>query len=355
MPRTSKKKPVTRKEQLVSIVKRPVTALRVQTASFMKRRPHRSFRMTRRRDYSRSLQLPGYIAFTHSVNKTLLGHKKLFIWLAVIYAVLMTILVGIGSQETYNTLATTLQDTGSEVFQGNLGQIGQAVLLIVSISNTGLTGNPTEAQQIYIVLVGLLIWLTTVWLLRHIGAGHKVKLRDGFYNAGSPIIATFLVALVFCIQLLPAAIAALGYAAAVSSGLLSGGVAAMLFWVAASLLVIMSLYWVTSTFFALIIVTLPGMYPFKALRTAGDMMVGRRLRVLLRLLWMAVVVSVASLIVLIVVILIDTGLVRLWPVVANIPVVPVALLLVSVVAFIWSTSYIYLLYRKVIDDDAKPA
>jgi len=347
MPRTSKK--------IVAAIKKPFVAAKTRAQDFMARRPHRSFQMTRRRDYNRSLKLPGYFAFSRSVTKTLFQYKKVFIWLAAVYAVLTILLVGIGSQETYNSLTSTLQDTGEQVFQGNLGQLGQAALLFVSIGSSGLNASPTEAQQIYLVLLALLVWLTTVWLLRGLIAGHKIKMRDGLYSAGAPIIATFLVALVLIIQLIPLGLAAVGYAAATSTGLLNGGVAAMLFWFAAALLAVLSLYWITSTFFALIIVTLPGMYPMKALRTAGDIVIGRRLRILLRILWMMAGILVAGAIVFIPIILITTGLTHLWPAVANVPIVPIALLLFSVGAFIWAASYIYLLYRRVVDDDAKPA
>ena len=355
MPNTSKKKPPTKKEQFVAAMKKPVVAIKTRSKTFIARRPHRSFHRTRRRDYRRSLKLPGYFAFARSVNKTLWKYKKTFIWLAVVYAVLTMILAGIGSQETYNSLASTLQDTGTQIFQGNLGQIGQAALLFVSIGSSGLNSSPTEAQQVYIVLLGLLVWLTTVWLLRSLLAGHKVKMRDGLYSAGAPIIATLLVVLVLILQLIPIGLAAIGYAAAQSTGLLDGGVAAMLFWFVVGLLTIMSLYWITSTFFALIIVTLPGMYPMKALKTAGDMVVGRRLRILLRVLWMAGSIIVAGAVVFIPLILINTGLTHIWPAITNVPIVPVALTLFSVISFIWAASYIYLLYRRVVDDDAKPA
>jgi hypothetical protein len=355
MPRNSKKVPLTRKERFIKVVKKPFVAINKRTTTYLSRRAHRSFRLTRRRDYKRSLQLPGYIAFTRSVNKTLWQHRKTFIWLAVVYAILTSILVGIGSQDTYSTLVSTLQDTGSQIFQGNLGELGKAGLLFISIGSSGISATPTDAQQIYIVILGLLIWLTTVWLLRNLLAGHKVRMRDGLYSAGAPLVAILLVALVFVLQLLPLGLAVIGYSAASSSGLLNGGVAAMLFWIAAALLAITSLYWVTSTFFALIIVTLPGMYPGIALRTAGDMVASRRIRILLRILWMLFMIIVAAAIVLIPTILIDTGLAHIWPAVEKAPIVPVMLMLSGVVSFIWGSSYIYLLYRKVVDDDAKPA
>jgi len=355
MPRSSKKKPLTRSQRVAAKIKQPYYAVKAFSKDLLSRRPHRSFRLTRRRDYVRSLELPGYFAFTHSVNKLLLKNKKTMLWLVAVYAVLTVVLIGIGSQESYSSLSETLQETGSEVFKGNFGQLGQAALLFVSIGSSGLTAAPGEAQQIYMVLIALLVWLTTIWLLRNILAGHKVKLRDGLYSAGAPIFATVLVTLVLALQLIPLALAAIGYAAASSTGLLAGGVAAMLFWIAAALLSITSLYWITSTFFAMVIVTLPGMYPMRALRTAGDMVIGRRLRILLRILWMFLVIGIAGAIILIPVILLTTGLTNLWPALSSVPIVPFVLMLYGVCVFIWSASYIYLLYRKVVDDDASPA
>jgi hypothetical protein len=355
MPTTSKKKPVVKELTFAEKMKVPFVFIKMRTDTFLSRRPHRSFRLTRRRDYKRSLKLPGYVAFTKQVSKTLLQHKKVFIWLVIVYAVLTSVFVGISSQSSYSTILTTLQTTGSQLFQGNVGQLGQAALLLASIGTSGLSAAPTDAQAIYMVILGLLIWLTTVWLLRGLLAGHKVKMRDGLYNASAPIISTLLVALVFVVQLIPIGIAVIGFAAANTSGLLDGGVAAMLFWFAAAFLVALSFYWLTSTFFALIIVTLPGMYPMKALRTAGDMLVGRRIRVLLRILWMLMVILISAIIVFIPIILLDTWVISLWPGFDSVPVVPVVLTLFSVSTFIWAASYVYLLYRRVVDDDAKPA
>jgi len=346
MPRSSK---------FISALGRPFASLKVKVQGFMARRPHRSFQLTRRRDYRRSLQLPGYIAFTATVNKTLWRNRKIFLLFAAVYAVLSIVLIGIGSQETYSTLTSTLRDTGSEVFEGDFAELGKASLLFVSVVSTGLTGAPTEAQQIYTVILGLMVWLVSVWVLRNVLAGHRVRLRDGLYNAGAPIIATFLVGIVFVIQLIPIGIAVLGFTAANNTGLLVGGVESMLFWFVAALLTVLSLYWTTSTFFAMVIVTLPGMYPFKALKVAGDMVVGRRLRILLRMVWMLVVIAITWSIILLLLILLDSGLKQLWSAIEWVPIIPVAMLLLGIATIIWSSSYVYLLYRRVVDDDAKPA
>jgi len=332
-----------------------VAAIRRRTDAFLARRPHRSFRPTRRRDYVRSLELPGYWAFSHSVLRLLGRHGKLFGLLVVAYGVLSALFVGIASQDSYTTLTDTLKNTGDQVFGGNWTGLGNASLLFLATVTGSINPTPSAAQQISGALIGLLTWLTVVWLLRNLLAGHKVRLRDGIYSSAAPLVSTFLVALVLVVQLVPLALALIGYGAAQSTGLLSGGVEAMLFWAAASLLALLSLYWVTSTMIALVVVTLPGMYPFQAIKTAGDLVVGRRLRILLRLLWMLLGLAILWAVVMIPLILLDTWLTTVWPFIASIPVIPVLLVIMSSLSIVWVSSYVYLLYRKVVDDDAKPA
>lgn len=322
--------------------------------AFLARRPHRSFRRTYRRDYVRSLKLPGYWAFTRDAGRVVLQNWKMFSLLALTYAILSGVLVGLASQDTYVQLSDTLAQAGG-AFQGNWGTVGKAGLLFLTTISGGINGTPTESQQIYGVLIALMTWLTTVWLLRNILAGNKVRLRDGLYSSGSPIFSTFLVALVMIAQLIPLFIALIGYGAAQSSGLLNGGVEAMLFWVAAGLLALLSLYWLTSTMIALVVVTLPGMYPMQAIKTAGDLVIGRRRRILFRLLWALSLTVIAWAVIMIPLILLVNWLGSVLPVVAGIAIVPVVLLIMSSLTVVWLASYVYLLYRKVVDDDAKPA
>lgn len=362
MPTSSKK--VTKKStaKKASVNKASVSKGRFKTFiaarkksidDFMSRRPHRSFRMTRRRDYARALDIPGYIAFTHSVNKTVWGFRKLFIPLAIIYIVLYAILVGVGSQDTYSSLSGTLQESTDQVFQGDISAVGQAGIMLLAIVSSGTSVQATEAQQIFSIFIFVLIWLTTVWLLRNALAGHKVKLRDGLYNSGAPIFATVVLLLIVALQAVPVAVAAIGYTAAESSGLLAGGAATMMFWIGAGLLVILSLYWITSSLLAMIIVTLPGIYPMRALKAAGDIVLGRRTRILLRWLWMILMVLLSWVVVMIPIILIDMWIKELWPAIEWVPIVPSVIVILGAFSTIWVSSYIYLLYRKVVDSGSK--
>lgn len=341
MPKSSKKKQ--------SWVKRQLDAQKLRTQKFLARRPHRSFRLTRRRDAVRELELPGNIAFTNEVSRTLWAQRKTFGLLAVVYVLLLALLVGVQSQDTFSTLNETLKETSGDFFSGNWGALGQAGLLLVTIASSGVSSDATESQQIFYILIFLLTWLSTVWLLRNIMGGQKVRLRDGLYNSGAPLFATIIIAVIIAIQLLPVAAALIGYNAASTSGLLDGGAASMLFWLGAGLLGLLSLFWITSSIFAMIIVTIPGMYPYRAIRIAGDMVLGRRVKILLRWLWMSLVIVVAWVVVMIPIILLDMGLKSLWPAIEWLPIIPIAALFMAAFTTVWAAAYVYILYRKVVD------
>ncbi len=329
--------------------------VKARLKNFLARRPHRSFRRTLRRDYARPSGLPRLFAFTAEVNKTLWRYKTTFTLLGIVYAILFAVLVGIGSQDTYTSFTEEIKGAGEELLGGDLNALGQAGLLFVSIATVGINNVPGEAQQVFTILLALMVWLTVVWLLRNLLAGHKVRLRDGLYNAGAPLFATMLIAGVIVVQLLPVLLAMIGYAAASASGLLAGGVEAMLFWLAAGLLGMLSLYWVTSSLIAGIVITLPGMYPMRALRLSGDMVLGRRVAILIRWVWMVLMLTVTWVAVLFPVILLDMGVKSLWPVVEWLPIIPVALLLLGTFSVVWIAAYVYLLYRKVVEGNEHPS
>lgn len=332
-----------------------VNKFKQRVDDFLQRRPHRSFRRTERRDYVRSLNLPGYWSFTNYVRSILWQHKKIFALLAGVYAILSLAFVGLASQDTYSLISKTLQETSGGIFEGASGEVGKAGLLLLSGITGNFNGQLTEVQQLASIIFGLMLWLATVWLLRSILAGHKPKLRDGLYNSGAPIISTFLVFAVLLVQMIPIAFATLVFFAAASSGIFNGGVEAMMISIGIFLLATLSVYWFSSTMVALVVVTIPGTYPFRAIRIAGDLVVGRRFRILLRLIWMILIAMIVWIVVMIPIILFDAWIKGVWQNLSWIPIVPMALLLVSSVGIVWLASYVYLLYRKVVEDDASPA
>ena len=316
---------------------------------YLSRRPHRSFRLTRRRDYRRDMSVPGYWSFTNYVRKTLWANKKTFLLLAVIYVIMIVVVSGVSSQETYATLAQTLKSTSGDLFKGQFGSVSQAALLLTASITNILSPDVTQAQTVLGGLAAFFGWLVTVWLLRNILAGHKPTVRDGLYNGGAPILSTIIIGFVFMIQVIPIALALIVYSAATGSGMLEGGVSAMLVWGVIGLLTLLTVFWISSTLLALVIITLPGMYPMQAIRVAGDLVTGRRIRMLLRYVWMAALVVVSWLVIMIPIILFDDWFKKVVHGLDWMPIVPISIISLSALTLIFTSSYIYLLYRKVVD------
>ncbi len=327
---------------------------RMRVYDFLNRRPHRSFRRTRRRDYSRSLKIPGYFSFTHQVNKIIRKNWKIFLPIIIIYSLIMISIGAITSQETYDTIGGLVTGSTNDLFGGGLGKLAQAGLLVISSFGADPTSLNTE-QQFYMAVSLIFSWLTTVWLLREILMNRRPRLRDGLYNSGAPILSTILVLIVLLIQLLPIGVMALIFAGLSAIDFMGSGFGRMIVGVLSAMVVAMVLYWISSTIIALVVVTLPGMYPMQALKASGDLIVGRRLRVMYRLVWGMLRVMLTWLVVMIIVVLLERQLSSWWEWFAKIPVVPYVGALMTAWAVVWFASYVYLLYRRVVDDDAKPA
>lgn len=316
--------------------------------NFMSRRPHRSFRRTRQRDMPKLAPLPSNIFFTAEVFGVVRKYKKAYISFTVIYVLLYTLLAGFSSQEGYSSLRDGLKEFGPDIVGGEIGQATQTVTLFGAAITGALNDPLSEAQQIYIGILGIFTWLSIVWYLRHVLAGAKVKVRDALYNSGAPFLSTSVLALIGLFQSIPAVAAITVYITLLTTGVVQSGIESMMFAVAAGLFVVLSLYWLTSTLFAMIIVTLPGTYPMKALSLAGDVVIGRRLSLLIRSLWMLFILLLVWFFILVPTILLAEFIPWDW-----LPVVPFVIQLLTAASFLFFATYAYLLYRRMISEPKK--
>jgi hypothetical protein len=85
------------------------------------------------------------------------------------------------------------------------------------------------------------------------------------------------------------------------------------------------------------------------------LVIGRRTRLLYRVVWLLVSIVVLWAIIMLPVILVDHFLKSWIPALSWIPIVPLAIAIVSSGAIVWASSYLFLLYRRVVEDDASPA
>lgn len=313
-------------------------------------RPHRSFRRSYREDYCRPIILPGLATHAFNTLRILFKNWRLFGLLLSFFVFVNLILVGVMSEEIYIKFQDILERTNIELAGGQLGNFARSGLLILAtLSTGGLAQGMTESQQILTTLIFLILWLNTAFFLRHLLAGHKPKFRDGLYNSLTPLLSTFFILVLVFIQSIPIFIVTITYSAAVLTEFLSTPFYALIYFIFASLLTTFSLYLLSGSFVALAAVSAPGLYPMAAIRASSDLILGHRLKILIRLVFMLFTIALIWVLVLLPIILIDLKLKSEINWLAGLPIVPFSLMTMTFFSFIYASAYSYLLYRTLLD------
>ena len=113
----------------------------------------------------------------------------------------------------------------------------------------------------------------------------------------------------------------------------------MVIFIVAALSALLSCYWLSSTLIALMLATLPGMYPWHALLAAKDMVAYRRWQLFLKIAFFAVLVAVLWLVV--VVITVSNPITR--------SVAPWIIDVLRGATLVVSVLFMYKLYRSLVD------
>ena len=307
--------------------------------------PHKSFKRSYREDYKRELEVPGIMYHIFASFKIIFKNWKLFLPLVIIAVLLCILFIGLMDESTYVEFQDILEQTNTQLAGGDLGSVPKAGLLLLSTVTTGgLSGDSSEATTVFAVIIFLIIWLVTIFLLRHRLAGHKVKLRDGLYNATTPLISSFVVFAVAVFQCIPIFLLVVVFSAAVQTDFLGTPFYALLFFVFAALMILISGYLLSSSLIALVAVSAPGLYPIKALQTASDLMMGRRVKFIIRLVALFLAVVFIWVIVLLPLILFDLWM-KTFEWTKGIPFIPICLTTMTCFTGVYITTYLYLYYR----------
>lgn len=338
--RTSKKS-----QRGKSCVKHFVAKVRERFKRSNKVNPHKSFRRSYREDYRRETDVPSIMYHIFATFKIIFKNWKLFLPFIVIIVLLNVVLIGMMSESTYVQFQEILDETSEQIAGGEIGNVAKAGLLLLSTVTTGgLSGESSEAAAVFGVLIFLVIWLVTIFLLRHRLANHKVKLRDGLYNAMTPLISTFVVFLVVAVQCIPIVLLIVAYSAAVQTEFLATPFYALVFFLFAAVMILLSGYLLSSSLVALIAVSVPGMYPMRALFTASDLMMGRRTKFIIRIIAGAIALVIMWVVIMMPLILFDLFMKQFeWT--HGVPFIPICLTTMTAFTCIYATAYLYLYYR----------
>lgn len=296
----------------------------------LKPAPRRAFRFRRR--VTRPKPIASVWKISRTVGVLLWQHKKIFLGLALTYGILNLVLV---RGFTGGTDVTSLKDQLGQVFSGNFGPLlSSATVFLSLISTSGNTSSATGgAYQSFLILI---MSLATIWALRMVMAGDKIRLRDTFYKGMYPLVPFILVLVVILLQSIPLLIGAGLYGLIINQGIAvdvgEQTVTVLVCLAIASL----TIYWLCASLFALYIVTLPNMTPLKALRSAREVVRYRRWPILRKLLFL----PLAGLIIASVIML---------PAILFVPVIAQWLFFVlTMIALIAGNAYMYVLYREML-------
>lgn len=342
--KNKKKKTATSKSKRFHFLKRAYLSFRTKQSAFLERRPHRTLRRTSKTALPITAPLPGNIALIRQTLHTMRRFRRQYIYFGLIFIVFNIAVIGLVQQQNYQFFSDTIKTVSEEVSAGEFGNVAQVATLFGVAVTGGLNGDLSETQQFSLAFASIMLWLSIIWFLRNRLQGNEISVRDAIYNAGAPIVPMIILSVVALLQLLPGGIGILAYGIAQTAGI-NGGVEQMMFGIAGILLLVLSLYWVVSTIIATMIITIPGTYPIRALKLASDIVLQRRLKVLVRIMTLLLAILVVWLI-----ILFPTLLIAGWIKLSWLPLVLIVLQVLAAYTLLTFATYMYLLYRRMLDE-----
>jgi hypothetical protein len=276
--------------------------------------------------------IPGSFRLVKQAFLVLKGNWQVFLGIALLYAALNVLLIqGLHATSSVTDLKHTLE----QVPTSGAGHIADGVSLVTSLIGASST-NVSPTAGAYQFVLAVVVSLAVIWSLREIYAQRAVEFRDGFYKGMTPFITFLLVLLMVVVHLLPFAVGATFYSIITANAIATGLLQQTIFMVMFLGLSLVSLYLLCSSLFALYIVTLPGMTPWAALRSARDLVAGRRWTVMRKIVFLPFFLLFAS-------------IVLLLPFVMFLTVTaPWVFMAVVAAMLIFLHSYMYALYRSLL-------
>lgn len=259
---------------------------------------------------------------------------RLFAGLTCVYAFLTLVLVR-GFSATTDIAQS--KNALKEIFQGDWAGLAITTSLFGALlGTTGVvsTASGTAYQSLLLVVMAL----ATVWGLRQISLGKHVYVRETFYRGLYPLGVFVCVLFFIGVQLLPIGIGSWLYAALVGGGIVITALEKFLTAVLTGSLVVLSMYMVSSSLFALFISTLPDMTPMLALKSARQLVLHRRWQVMARIVVFLLALPVLSLLVMLPFILWLPGIAE-W-----------IFFILTTFGTLFTVTYMYTLYRELLNE-----
>lgn len=314
--------------QIIEYIKNLPSNLKQKIKQYRNKKAYKTLHLQKKLHSIRKPLRPSRWYLGESVRFLLINWRTMLILIflyTIIYIVFLTPQHTLSTKDIQDTLDKLLGDSGS--WQTHLAKAGGTIGITLLDS-----GQSSSAS----VIIGLCMSLVFIWAIRHLTNKTKIKARDAIYQGLAPLVSFTIILVIISIQLLPAIFASFLYTTAKNTGLLTTGFENFIFFAVMALVVLLCLYWATSAIIALYIVTLPGMYPLRALRSAKDLVVFRRFPIFIRIVALPILLLlIFGLILLAVVLLVPSLLV-------------LVLNLLAIFTMPLFHTYLYKLYRSLI-------
>lgn len=232
-------------------------------------------------------KLPSVWKIMKKAWRQLTVQKRPFIVITLIYGLLILLFVR-GLSGGLN--AYELKENLNLLFEGQSGAwASSAAVFGVLLGSASATQG--ELASLYQTIILIIVSLAYIWALRQTQSNAKLRIsaKEAFYKGCAPVIQFTLVLLAITLQLLPLALANLLYSMVIGGGFAATPIEQGIWYVLIFMLFLWTFYMITSSIFALYIVTLPDAKPMQALRAARDLVRHRRWMVMRKVLVLPVV------------------------------------------------------------------
>lgn len=248
---------------------------------------------------------------------------------------------------SYKAVLSTFSDSLLSGFE-------QVVVTVSTAVQGQFNGEAVSEQrigaQILFNLAILLFWLAFIWIARHAIAKKMTTAREALYTSGTPLIPSFLLMLLLFLQAVPLLVAIIIFTSFNDQAFAERAADVALLATLGVLLVTLTAYFVPSTFIALQVSAIPGMYPMRSLRNARRIVAGRRLSVLFKIVMLILFSALIWALVLIPAILLENRFCgsenSCW---STYTILPGLYFFLTSLTVAFASIYIYLLYRALLD------
>ncbi|MBP6962411.1 hypothetical protein KBB49_02655 [Candidatus Saccharibacteria bacterium] len=261
----------------LNVVKQP--KIIADGAKLRKKPKYKSFRLHKRVKHT-DPKLPSWWGITKKAFRLISANKKNIFKFFFIYGLLYLIFVrGFSTPVNIDDIRAGFDQLATEQVSNLAANFTVFSLLIQS--TTSAAGDVEGLYQMFFLVISS---LALIWLFRQQQAGNKVTMKTAFYRGMYPLIPFIIVVVVIGLQTIPASIGNFLFKSVIDSGLAINSAEQTVWLLLFIFLLLLSLYMISSSLIALLVVTLPEMTPRIALKKAKELVEFRRFSVLRKVL-----------------------------------------------------------------------